>query len=98
MSLFSFGRKIRQYLSDIVYGFFRALLIILFRVFFRVKLSGSTHCPKNGGPLLIVSNHLSEWDPPFLGSFLPWQVNWLAKVELFELLGGWMNVFFRTLH
>lgn len=95
---FSFTQRIRQYLSDIVYGFFRALLIVLFRGFFWVKLSGSAHCPKSGGPLLVVSNHVSEWDPPFLGSFLPWQVNWLAKVELFELLGGWMNRFFRMLH
>ena len=55
------------------------------------------HCPAEG-PLLVACNHLSEWDPPFLGCYLPWQVHWMAKVELFELMGGRMNGFFRMLH
>ncbi|MCC7518112.1 MAG: 1-acyl-sn-glycerol-3-phosphate acyltransferase [Verrucomicrobiae bacterium] len=83
--------------DDLVYGVFRALLIALFRVFFRVRVVGRANCPKRG-PLLVVCNHLSEWDPPFFGSFLPWQVHWLAKAELFALLGGRMNGFFRMLH
>lgn len=94
----SFNHKIRQCLCDVVYGVFRAMLFILFRIFFRVRVIGAENCPKEGGPLLIVSNHLSEWDPPFLGTFLPWQVHWLAKVELFELFGGRMGGFFHMLH
>jgi 1-acyl-sn-glycerol-3-phosphate acyltransferase len=84
-------------LDDAVYFVFRAILIATFRALFRVRVTGRDRCPRRG-PLLVVSNHLSEWDPPFLGSFLPWQVHWLAKVELFELLGGRMDGFFRTLH
>ncbi len=95
---FSFSVKIRQCLSDIMYGLFRASLVGIFRVFFRVRIVGRHYCPKNGGPLLVVSNHISEWDPPFVGSCLPWQVHWLAKTELFELLKGKMNGFFRMLH
>ena len=95
---FSFGAKIRQCLSDIMYGLFRASLIVIFRVFFHVRIVGRHHCPKDGRPLLVVSNHISEWDPPFVGSSLPWQVHWLAKTELFELLGGKMNGFFHMLH
>lgn len=82
---------------DLVYGVFRALLIAMFRVFFRVRVTGRAHCPRNG-PLLVVCNHLSEWDPPFLGAFIPWQAHWLAKIELFDLLGGRMRGFFRMLH
>ena len=93
-----FNERIRQCLCDIVYGLFRAMLMILFRIFFRVRMVGLEHCPKDGGPLLVVCNHLSEWDPPFLGSCLPWQVHWLAKVELFELFDGRMDGFFRMLH
>jgi 1-acyl-sn-glycerol-3-phosphate acyltransferase len=93
----SFQAKLRQCLSDIVYAVFSFLLFCLFRIFFRVRVEGLENCPKSG-PLLIVCNHISEWDPPFFGSCLPWQVNWLAKVELFELLGGKMNGFFEVLH
>lgn len=94
----NFGAKVRQCLCDVVYVFFRACLFVIFHCFFRVRIVGREHCPVKGGPLLVICNHLSEWDPPFLGSFLPWQVHWLAKIELFELLGGRMNGFFRMLH
>ncbi len=94
----SFIREIRQCLCDVVYGLFRAMLMVLFRIFFRVRVVGREHCPQDGGPLLVVCNHLSEWDPPFLGTCLPWQVHWLAKIELFELLGGGTSGFFRMLH
>ncbi len=89
--------KIRQCLSDVVYWSFQRGLFVIFHLFFRVRVTGLEHCPR-AGPLLVVSNHLSEWDPPFVGTFLPWQVHWLAKVELFQLLDGWMNGFFRMLH
>ncbi len=90
-------QNIRQCLSDLFYQFCKTVLRWAFRVCYRVRVTGLEHCPSRG-PLLLVCNHLSEWDPPFFGSMLPWQVNWLAKVELFELCGGKMNVLFRTLH
>lgn len=90
-------QKIRQCLSDLFYQFCKEVLHWTFRLFFRVRVTGLEHCPSNG-PLLVVCNHISEWDPPFLGSMLPWQVNWMAKVELFELCGGKMNILFRALH
>lgn len=94
----SFVANLRQFLSDMVYGFFQQTLRwIIFPSCFRVRVVGLEHCPSQG-PLLVVCNHVSDWDPPFLGSALPWQVHWLAKVELFELLNGKMNSFFRTLH
>jgi 1-acyl-sn-glycerol-3-phosphate acyltransferase len=93
----SFGAKLRQFLSDVVYGLFRFLLQVIFHCCFRVRVVGLENCPPKG-PLLVVCNHISDWDPPFLGSVLPWQVYWLAKVELFDLVSGRMNPFFRTLH
>ncbi len=94
----TFSAKVRQCLSDVIYGLVCAALIVIFRIFFHIRVIGKEHCPKKPEPLLVVSNHVSEWDPPFLGSFLPWQVNWLAKIELFELMSGWMEILFYTLH
>ncbi len=81
-----------------MYGIFKFILQVILPIFFRMRVVGQEHCPREGGPLVVISNHLGEWDPPILGSHLPWQVHWLAKVELFELLGGWMNGFMRMLH
>jgi 1-acyl-sn-glycerol-3-phosphate acyltransferase len=92
------GKTIRQFLSVLVYGIFRAALRIIFPVCFKVTVRGLEQVPKTPGGLMIVCNHISEWDPPFLGSFLPWQVHWMAKVELFQLCGGKMDGFFRMLH
>src|SRR5689334_11745095 len=93
----SLAGALRQSLCDGVYWIFATLLFLAFRLCFKVRIVGLENCPMSG-PLLIASNHISEWDPPFLGCMLPWQVWWLAKVELFELLGGKMDGFFRTLH
>lgn len=42
------------------------------------------------GPAVVVSNHESTADP-FLLSFLPWDMRWIAKEELFKLpLIGWL--------
>ncbi len=95
---FSFNQKVRQCLCDVVYELFAFGLKVIFHLFFCVRIVGRENCPRRGGPLLVISNHVSEWDPPFLGTFLPWQVHWMAKVELFESLGGWANGFFRMLH
>ncbi len=42
------------------------------------------------GRTVFVSNHESQADP-FLISFLPWEMKWLAKVSLFKIpISGWM--------
>jgi 1-acyl-sn-glycerol-3-phosphate acyltransferase len=38
--------------------------------------------PRN--PYVCVSNHLSQADPPIIAR-LPWEMKWVAKVELFRL-------------
>ena len=95
--ILNFGGGLRQCLSDLVYGIFKGSLRAILPVFFHMRVVGLENCPPGGGPLVVISNHLGEWDPPIMGSHLPWQVHWLAKVELFELLGGRMNGFFRGL-
>lgn len=49
----------------------------------KLKVTGVEHVPLTG-PLLIVSNHLSVTDPPFIGVAIPRDVEMMSKVENFE--------------
>ncbi|MCX7826286.1 MAG: 1-acyl-sn-glycerol-3-phosphate acyltransferase [Verrucomicrobiae bacterium] len=55
----------------------------LFGVFFRIERRGREHVPRAGG-VLVVSNHISWFDPPLLNIALPRVPHWLAMVELFS--------------
>ena len=35
------------------------------------------------GACVMVSNHISHFDPPFLSGWLPRKIDWIAMVELF---------------
>ncbi len=48
-----------------------------------LTVSGQENIPKDG-PVLVVSNHLSLWDPPILNVALQKPVCYVAKRELFE--------------
>ncbi|MCF7859480.1 MAG: 1-acyl-sn-glycerol-3-phosphate acyltransferase [Candidatus Cloacimonetes bacterium] len=43
----------------------------------RDRLSDISEC-------IIVANHISAFDPPFIGSIIPQEIYYLAKVELFK--------------
>lgn len=63
----------------------------LFRV---LKISGQEYVPARG-PVIIVANHVSNWDPPVVAVACPRQVHFMAKHELFaNPLLSWV---FRTL-
>lgn len=36
------------------------------------------------GPFVLASNHISHFDPPVITSLLPFKVDWMAVVELFQ--------------
>lgn len=57
--------------------FFRALLHILLKIFYRIKIKGMENFPADGG-CLIISNHLSYADPVFIGAAFPRKVRYLA--------------------
>ncbi len=56
------------------------------RLVWNVKVLGTENVPRNG-PLIIACNHVSLLDPPVMGSFVPRQVSYMAKKELFEIPG-----------
>jgi len=72
------------------YSLLRGLAIIIFKVFFAVKIRGKENVPLKGGAIL-TSNHLSYFDPIVLGLLTPRKINFMAKEELFE------NFLFRLL-
>jgi len=69
----------------------RAALAPLFRLVFRLRVSGVENIPV-GGPTLFVANHISMWDPPMIGYALVRRrrIYFMAKSELFRVpVLGW---------
>ncbi|MBI2845945.1 MAG: 1-acyl-sn-glycerol-3-phosphate acyltransferase [Chloroflexi bacterium] len=59
------------------YEIVRALAKLVFRLLTRYEVSGRENLPGKG-PLLLVFNHLSHWDPPLLVAILPRRFTGLA--------------------
>ena len=53
-------------------------------LYFRGRIYGAEHVPRDG-PLVVVSNHASDFDPPLLSSCVGRPVAYMAKEELFEV-------------
>ena len=56
---------------------------ILSRFVFRVRVSGQENVPKSGG-FILASNHMSYFDPPLVGCWVPRAIYFFAKKELFD--------------
>jgi 1-acyl-sn-glycerol-3-phosphate acyltransferase len=56
---------------------------IISKLIFRIKVTGRGNIPKSGG-FILVSNHISWYDPLVVGSWARRQVYFFAKRELFE--------------
>jgi len=67
-----------------LYLTFRFLFRILFSLLFRLKAVGKENVPAEG-PVVLCCNHISNFDPPVLGTPLDRKVHYMAKAELFEL-------------
>ncbi len=53
-------------------------------IIFRRRVSGREHIPKEGG-FMLATNHISYFDPPFVGSSTTRPVWFFAKAELFSV-------------
>ncbi|MBF6841954.1 1-acyl-sn-glycerol-3-phosphate acyltransferase, partial [Acinetobacter baumannii] len=51
---------------------------------FKVTVIGEDRVPSSG-PVMLCSNHVSDFDPPLIGLALDRQLSFFAKAELFEL-------------
>ncbi len=85
-----FWRKSNTMLLNLI----KLIARIYFKTFYDFKVEGLENIPKTGA-LIIAGNHLSNADPPAIGSFagLVRDSRFVAKKELFSVPGlGW---FFR---
>jgi len=72
-----------------IYGILQFTLKIYFKIFFRARILGRENVPQQG-PVIVAANHMSNWDPPLLATFLQRPVSYMAKQELFEVpIFGW---------
>jgi cytidylate kinase len=69
-----------------VYAVAKPVAVAIMRTMWRVEARGTHHVPATG-PVLLVSNHSSVLDPPFVGGVAPRQLTFLAKAELFAIPG-----------
>lgn len=67
-----------------LYTIFRGFFFYLLKVLSRMEVHGVDHLPKTG-PVLLVSNHISNWDPLVVGSAANRRVSFIAKEELFKI-------------
>jgi 1-acyl-sn-glycerol-3-phosphate acyltransferase len=60
-----------------------------------LRIEGRRDVPRTG-PLLVVCNHESFFDPPAVGAALPRRAYYLARKTLFR--PGWMDAYLRSIH
>ena len=73
-----------------LYGVLKPIAVALMRLVFRVEVRGADRVPPTGA-VLIVSNHVSILDPPFVGGATRRRLCFMAKAELFDIpLLGWV--------
>ena len=67
-----------------LYTFAKNTIRIIGTVVWRLRAYGTENVPMSG-PLLVACNHVSNLDPPLMGSCCPRQISYMAKKELFEI-------------
>ncbi len=79
-------QKNREPLPSLVlyYLFKWSVIMPMLHTYFRARIYGAELVPQSG-PLVVVSNHASYFDPPILGSCVRRPVAFMAKEELFRI-------------
>jgi 1-acyl-sn-glycerol-3-phosphate acyltransferase len=76
--------------GDLFYTWLRALVRVLTFFLCRYQVSGQASIPQSG-PLLVVSNHLSWYDPFLLAIIFPRRLWFYTKLEVFSWpIIGWL--------
>jgi 1-acyl-sn-glycerol-3-phosphate acyltransferase len=70
-----------------LYAVVRAILQPLLRSYFRMRITGTEHIPREGAAI-IAPNHKSFWDSFFVALATPRHVRFMAKTELIEGRAG----------
>ena len=64
------------------YKIFKILCRFWFGTILRTRVIGAENIPSKGA-FILAANHVSNWDPPFLGTFIEREVCYMGKEELF---------------
>ncbi|HUA07742.1 MAG TPA: lysophospholipid acyltransferase family protein [Candidatus Acidoferrales bacterium] len=67
-----------------LYDFAKGLIWIVGRTLWRLRAYGTENVPMTG-PLVVACNHVSNLDPPLMGSCCPRRISYMAKKELFAI-------------
>jgi len=67
-----------------LYLIFRFLLRTIYTLLFRLEARGTENIPATG-PVVLASNHISNFDPPTVGVKVKRKVHFMAKEELFKI-------------
>jgi 1-acyl-sn-glycerol-3-phosphate acyltransferase len=70
----------------LVRGVMRFIFKALFSILGRVKITGREHVPDHG-PYMVVFNHVSIYDPPFIIALWPYQIEILGAIEIWSRKG-----------
>ena len=74
----------------LLYSLLQHLLQLVGVVGYGIRHAGRENIPASGG-VLVVSNHQSHFDPPFVGMGVPRRMNYLARDTLFGFAPfGWL--------
>jgi len=65
------------------YKIFKVLCQFWFGTILGTKIIGTENIPKEGA-FILAANHVSNWDPPFLGTFIEREICYMGKAELFK--------------
>jgi len=65
------------------YSFITACVRAYMKIFWKLKIINSERLIEVSD-CIIAANHISAFDPPFIGSIIPTEIHYLAKAELFK--------------
>jgi 1-acyl-sn-glycerol-3-phosphate acyltransferase len=72
-------------ISLLLYHLFKwSVVSPILHVYFRGRIYGAEYVPRQG-PLIVVSNHASDFDPPIVSNCVGRPVAFMAKEELFRV-------------
>lgn len=74
------------------YHFAKNVVWSILKILFRVEVKGKENIPDEG-PVIICSNHISNFDPPLVAGSSSRPIHFLAKEELFKK--KWLNLILR---
>jgi 1-acyl-sn-glycerol-3-phosphate acyltransferase len=79
------GKNREPLASLLLYQAFKwSVVSPMLHVYFRGKIYGAENVPQSG-PLVVVSNHASNYDPPIVSNCVRRPVAYMAKEELFKV-------------